>query len=221
MRLIDRYKHRQDPNPWLFFSTVSEDNLLEEIVGKGELYDRIQKEIFGDGIFEGERKDWILINPKTKEYRLFSCFDSPGKEDFKRIYGFTKEERSGFRYWFAHWCAYQLVALDLGVWKPKYLLHDILKPWMKLWYRGNYPKVQHHHRTTNKHHLEYGRLHGWDKVDWTALAIDWECSGLSKSEALNDARQELGRILTSPKWSEEEKKIIASKLEPILKQLEL
>lgn len=45
---------------------------------------------------------------------------------------FTKEERSGFKYWFAHWCAFQMTALNLKCWRPKYLLHDIEKPWLKL-----------------------------------------------------------------------------------------
>ena len=45
---------------------------------------------------------------------------------------FTKEERSGFKYWFAHWCAFQMTALNLKCWRPKYLLHDIEKPWLSL-----------------------------------------------------------------------------------------
>lgn len=54
---------------------------------------------------------------------------------------FTKEERSGFKYWFAHWCAFQMTALNLKCWKFKYLLHDIEKPWLKLIWK-NYNKVQ-------------------------------------------------------------------------------
>ena len=49
---------------------------------------------------------------------------------------FTKEERSGFKYWFAHWCAFQMTALNLKCWRPKYLLHDIEKPWLKLLWGG-------------------------------------------------------------------------------------
>ena len=45
---------------------------------------------------------------------------------------FSKSERSSFKYWFAHWCAYNMTALNLGMWKPKYLLHDIEKPWLML-----------------------------------------------------------------------------------------
>lgn len=45
---------------------------------------------------------------------------------------FTKEERSGFKYWFAHWRAFQMTALNLKCRKFKYLLHNIEKPWLKL-----------------------------------------------------------------------------------------
>ena len=33
---------------------------------------------------------------------------------------FTKEERNSFKYWFAHWCAFQMTALNLKCWKFKY-----------------------------------------------------------------------------------------------------
>ena len=48
---------------------------------------------------------------------------------------FSKSERSSFKYWFAHWCAYNMTALNLGMWKPKYLWHDIEKPWLMMFYR--------------------------------------------------------------------------------------
>lgn len=87
---------------------------------------------------------------------------------------FNKEERSGFAYWFAHWCAFQMTALNNKCWKPKFLFHDIEKPWLKLWYRGNYKKVQKIHRNHNSHHIQYYLRTG--KVDWLAMVIDWECS---------------------------------------------
>ena len=86
---------------------------------------------------------------------------------------FTKEERSGFKYWFAHWCAFQMTALNLKCWKPKYLLHDIEKPWLKLLW-GDYKRVQRWHREHNSHHLEYFFTHK-GKADWQAMVIDWEC----------------------------------------------
>lgn len=59
-----------------------------------------------------------------------------GRYDFHKNYkilaGFDKSNRSSFSYWFAHWCAFQLTALNLRRWKFKYLFHDFEKPWMKL-----------------------------------------------------------------------------------------
>ena len=121
-------------------------------------------------------------------------------EKYKTCQMFTKADRSSFKYWFAHWCGFQLTALNLGIWKPKYLLHDIEKPWLKLLWKGNYKKVQTWHRTHNKHHLEYGLEHGWDAIDWEALMIDWECCGLSKQEAQLDARETLAYEIQKDKW---------------------
>ena len=89
---------------------------------------------------------------------------------------FTKEERSTFKYWFAHWCAFQMTALNLKAWKLKYLLHDIEKPFLKLFLP--YKKVQQLHRKYNRHHLEYWR--GQDYIDIDAMLIDWECSRFTK-----------------------------------------
>lgn len=101
---------------------------------------------------------------------------------------FTKEERSTFKYWFAHWCAFQLVALVLRAWKPKYLLHDIEKPWLRLWYRGDYSKVQAWHRLHRKHHLGYS-----GKKDYLEMVIDWECSRFTKESSPRTAYQEFKR----------------------------
>lgn len=97
---------------------------------------------------------------------------------------FTKEERSTFKYWFAHWCAFQLVALNLRAWKPKYLLHDIEKPWLRLWYRGDYSKVQAWHRSHRKHHLGYP-----GKKNYIEMVIDWECSRFTKLSSPETAYQ--------------------------------
>jgi hypothetical protein len=93
-----------------------------------------------------------------------------------------------------------LTALNLGIWKPKYLLHDIEKPWLKVFWKGDYKKVQSWHRNHNKHHLEYGFKYGWDSIDWEALMIDWECCGLSKQEAQLDARETLEYEINKEKW---------------------
>ena len=65
---------------------------------------------------------------------------------------FRKEERGGFKYWFAHWCAFQMTALNLKCWRPKYLLHDIEKPWLRLLW-GDYKLVQRWHRKHNSHNV--------------------------------------------------------------------
>ena len=67
---------------------------------------------------------------------------------------FDKSQRSKFDYWFAHWCAFNMTALNLGVWKFKYLFHDIEKPWLMLLWK-DYTRVQQWHRKHNSHHLEY------------------------------------------------------------------
>lgn len=90
---------------------------------------------------------------------------------------FTKEDRSTFPYWFAHWCAYQMVALNLGVWKFRYLFHDWYKPWLRLFM--DYKKVQRFHRTHSRHHLEYK---GEAPLDYVGMVIDWEASQYTKSQ---------------------------------------
>lgn len=141
-------------------------------------------------------------------------------KDYKEVRMFGKEDRSSFRYWFAHWAGFNLVALNLGVWKFKYLFHDWEKPWMKLWYRGDYKKVQTRHRLHNKHHLEYGLLYGWNKLDAKACVIDWECCGLSKRQAQLDARETLEYEVGKDKWKPYEKEIRAI-IEPVLREFGL
>jgi hypothetical protein len=106
---------------------------------------------------------------------------------------FTKEERSTFKYWFAHWCAFQMTALNLKVWKPKYLLHDIEKPFLKLFLK--YKTIQRLHRKYSSHHLEYWR--GVKKIDIDAMLIDWECSRFTKKASPMNARETLEKIETN------------------------
>lgn len=101
---------------------------------------------------------------------------------------FTKQDRSTFSYWFAHWCAFQMVALILHRWKFKYLFHDFEKPWLKLFLP--YKAIQKWHRTHNRHHLQYGEKNGYENVDWEALIIDWECSRFTKENCPRNAHDE-------------------------------
>ena len=103
---------------------------------------------------------------------------------------FSKEERSTFPYWFAHWCAFNMTALNLRVWKFKYLFHDIEKPWLRLFW--DYEKVQRWHRYHNNHHLEY-MYRG--TIDIEAMLIDWECSRFTKEASTLTARQEWEKLV--------------------------
>lgn len=93
--------------------------------------------------------------------------------------GFSNAERGGFAYTFAHWCAFNMTALNLGVWKFKYLFHDIEKPFLMLLFRNDYIKTRNWHKEHNRHHLRYKGRRGYD---WEAMVIDWECSRFTKSE---------------------------------------
>ena len=122
---------------------------------------------------------------------------------------FTKKDRSTFPYWFAHWCAYQMTALNCNAWKFKYLFHDIEKPFLKLFL--DYPKVQKLHRTYNRHHPEWLENHleaysdkltdekikqFLDRFDYEGAIIDWECCHFTKAEEPLDAHDEYKRLLT-------------------------
>lgn len=96
---------------------------------------------------------------------------------------FDKSQRAKFDYWFAHWCAFNMTALNLGVWKFKYLFHDIEKPWLMLLWK-DYSRVQKWHRKHNSHHMEYEYL--WDAE---SMVIDWECSRFTKTDSLKTARE--------------------------------
>lgn len=99
---------------------------------------------------------------------------------------FKKEEHSSFSYWFAHWCAFQMVALNLKCWHPRFLLHDIEKPWL-MFFLKRYDKVQLWHRRNSRHHLSYKDD---SKIDWLAMVIDWECSRFTKETSPRTAYQE-------------------------------
>ena len=104
---------------------------------------------------------------------------------------FTKEERSTFPYWFAHWRAFNKTAIKLKCWRFKYLFHDFEKPWL-MWIWKDYKRVQKFHRTHNRHHLEYA---GNKCYDFDAMVVDWECSRLTKLDAQLTARQQYEDML--------------------------
>lgn len=134
---------------------------------------------------------------------------------------FDKTERSSFPYWLNHWLAFNLVALKLRVWNPKWLLHDIEKPWLKLFW-GDYKKVQKWHKHHNKHHIFSGRHYGLNKIDWLAAIIDWEAGRYSKYSCPRDAREEVDSLLAqTEKYTDDEREEIRKNCYPILKYLGL
>jgi hypothetical protein len=133
---------------------------------------------------------------------------------------FDKSERSSFEYWFNHWLAFNTVAWNLGVWKPKWLLHDIEKPWLKLIW-GDYLRVRKWHKYHNSHHIFYGRSHGMNKIDWLGAVIDWECSHLTKCVAERNGREEVDHLIKNSKYTADEKEEIRKNCYPILDYLGL
>ena len=121
---------------------------------------------------------------------------------------FTKKERSTFPYWFAHWAAYQMTALNCKSWKFKYLFHDFEKPWLRLFLP--YKRVQELHRTYHNHHPEWleNMLFAYEyqlndkrienllnRFDYDGAIIDWECCHFTKIEEPLDAHDEYKRLL--------------------------
>jgi len=140
--------------------------------------------------------------------------------DFK-FKKFDKDQRSSFSYWYNHWKAYNMVAWNLGVWQPKWLLHDIEKPWLKLFW-GDYKRVQKWHKYHNKHHIFSGRHYGLNKVDWLAAIIDWEASRYTKNAAPRTAREEVAYLLEdTEKYTDDERREISRNCYPILDYLGL
>lgn len=79
-----------------------------------------------------------------------------------------------------------MTALLRGMWKVKYLFHDIEKPWLKLFMK--YSDVQKFHRSHNRHHLSYKGNRG---IDWEALAIDWDCGRYTKEACPRNVYEEM------------------------------
>lgn len=122
---------------------------------------------------------------------------------------FTKEERSSFPYWFAHWCSYNMTALNCKAWRFKYLFHDFTKPFLRLLFK--YEIVQKIHRRNHNHHSEW--LENWlriyndnykvtddiinkllNRYDFDGTIIDWECSHFTKEASPYVAKDEFERF---------------------------
>lgn len=82
--------------------------------------------------------------------------------------------KENFTWWFSHWCAFNMTALNHKCWKFHHLFHDIEKPFLLCFLSDK--KVQKFHRKHNAHHLEY--VHG--KKDYISMAVDWESARFTK-----------------------------------------
>ena len=97
---------------------------------------------------------------------------------------FERNSKRGFAYWFAHWCAYNMTAINCNAWKFKYLFHDIEKSWLEL--IMPHDKVKRFHQRHNRYHFTYRKR---SRVDWEAVVIDWECSRFTKVFRSETARE--------------------------------
>lgn len=98
---------------------------------------------------------------------------------------FDVEDCATLPYWFAHYCAFNMTALNLGVWRPRHLLHDIEKPFL-MWLWKDHERVQAWHVKHSKHHYQGKK----DKdVNWIDMMIDCECGRFTKSFAKMSARE--------------------------------
>lgn len=127
---------------------------------------------------------------------------------------YQESEKSTFKYWFAHWRAFNLTAMLLSVWKFRFLFHDIEKPFLMFIWR-DYPRVRAFHRTHARHHWAYK---GKKPYDYLGMVIDWECSRFSKADAQMDAFETYHYDLV--KYPEHTKEL-QEEVYPILKELNL
>lgn len=178
--------------------------------------------------WKNKLSDFVYAFPEGKETDGIFVLRKSFYENYELATGFDKESRSTWKYWFAHWCSFQMTAILLKCWKPKYLFHDIEKP-ILLSLTKDYKKVQRWHREHNRHHTEYALSHRlkdgtprFDKIDWEAAVIDWECSRHTKRQAQMNARETLDWLISEDHqpWHSYSK-VIKSYCEPILKKLGL
>ena len=90
---------------------------------------------------------------------------------------FERNSKRGSTYWFAHWCAYNMTAINCNAWKFKYLFHDIEKPWLEL--IMPHDKVKRLHQKHNRHHFTYRKR----------SRVDWECGRFTKAFRSETARE--------------------------------
>lgn len=133
--------------------------------------------------------------------------------------GFSDDEKSSFKWWFSHWCAVNMIALDLHIWHPRYLLHDVEKPWLKLFF--GYKFASKWHKTHRRHHVAWAEKHGWDNFDFEQMAVDNEACRFTKQMCPLNAREFAQYIINDKtgKYSDTCKEKIKNVMLPLLDKL--
>jgi hypothetical protein len=106
-------------------------------------------------------------------------------------------------YWWRHWKAYQKVAIDLGVWRWRFIFHDADK--IILMSILDSEKAQAIHERNSRHHF----TGPGKKYDYLGMVIDWECSRFTKPHAQKNACSTLHDIYPN----------LIDEIEPILIKL--
>ena len=96
--------------------------------------------------------------------------------------------KDNFVYWFAHWCAFNMTAINHKCWRFNHLFHDMEKPFLLMFMSDD--KVRKFHRANNAHHLEYKN----GAKDYISMAVDWECARFTKEDKPLSARQLYDKI---------------------------
>lgn len=116
------------------------------------------------------------------------------KIDYNKLLGklkkFPPSQKSTFPYWWNHLIAYNLIAMKWGVWRFKYLFHDIDKPFLRLFLP--YSKVRKIHRKYHRHHLAYRNQ---KKIIWIEMLIDNECGMFTKYDSPLTAREFCNKLI--------------------------
>lgn len=111
-----------------------------------------------------------------------------------------------FKYWFRHWRAFQKIAMRYHCWKPRFIFHDIEKPFFQIFLK--HATVTRIHRKLNRHHVDFL----FPKYrDYLGMVIDWECARFTKPNEPLNARQTMETYYPELK----------NKINPILNKLHL
>ena len=78
-----------------------------------KICDEVQKSVDLLNNLDGKIKNYIVVDEETNEYKFYQS-GADIMKDYKSFEMFTKKDRSSFKYWFAHWCGFQIIALNIA-----------------------------------------------------------------------------------------------------------